>query len=159
MLSVLHRCTNFTWWRHQMGTFSALLAICAGNLPLTGEFLSQRQVTRSFDVFIDLSLKNCYVNNRETGNLRRHRAHYDVTVMLWFGQDFPIDKIKKHPVCIDWCEQMLRRLFFIYCYWSKSDFLDFKHRDQAQMTYYTLKRLILVYDILISIVCFGTTLL
>ena len=22
-----------TWWRHQMGTFSALLAICAGNSP------------------------------------------------------------------------------------------------------------------------------
>ena len=26
------------WWRHQMETFSALLAICAGNAPVTGEF-------------------------------------------------------------------------------------------------------------------------
>ena len=26
------------WWRHQMETFSALLAICAGNSPVTGEF-------------------------------------------------------------------------------------------------------------------------
>ena len=25
------------WWRHQMETFSALLAFCAGNLPVTGE--------------------------------------------------------------------------------------------------------------------------
>ena len=27
-----------TWWRHQMETFSALLAICTGNSPVTGEF-------------------------------------------------------------------------------------------------------------------------
>ena len=26
------------WWRHQMETFSALLAICAGNSPVPGEF-------------------------------------------------------------------------------------------------------------------------
>ena len=34
-----------------METFSALLAFCAGNSPVTGEFPSQRPVTRSFDVF------------------------------------------------------------------------------------------------------------
>ena len=45
-----------TWWRHQMETFSALLAICAGNSPVPGEFPAQRPVTRSFDVFFDLSL-------------------------------------------------------------------------------------------------------
>ena len=44
----------FTWWRHQMETFSALLALCAGNSPVSGEFLAQRPVTRSFDVFFDL---------------------------------------------------------------------------------------------------------
>ena len=27
-----------TWWRHQMEAFSALLALCAGNSPVTGEF-------------------------------------------------------------------------------------------------------------------------
>ena len=40
-----------------METFSALLAICAGNLPVPGEFPAQRPVTRSFDVFLDLRLK------------------------------------------------------------------------------------------------------
>ena len=45
-----------TWWPHQMETFSALLALCAGNSPATGEFPAQRPVTRSFDVFFDLSL-------------------------------------------------------------------------------------------------------
>ena len=46
-----------TWWRHQMETFSALLALCAGNSPVPGEFPSQRPVTRSFDVFFDLRLE------------------------------------------------------------------------------------------------------
>ena len=45
-----------SWWRHQMETFSALLTICAGNSPVTGEFPAQRPVTRSFDVFFDLRL-------------------------------------------------------------------------------------------------------
>ena len=42
------------WWRHQMETFSALLAICAGNSPVPGEFPTQRPVTPSFDVSFDL---------------------------------------------------------------------------------------------------------
>ena len=37
-----------------METLSALLAICAGNSPVPGEFPVQRPVTRSFDVFFDL---------------------------------------------------------------------------------------------------------
>ena len=47
---------NSAWWRHQMETFSALLAICAGNSPVPGEFHTQRPVTRSFDVYFDLRL-------------------------------------------------------------------------------------------------------
>ena len=39
-----------------METFSALLALCAGNSPVTGEFPAQRLVTRSFDGFFDLRL-------------------------------------------------------------------------------------------------------
>ena len=45
-----------SWWRHQMEAFSALLAFCAGNSPVPGEFPSQRPVTRSFDVFFDMCL-------------------------------------------------------------------------------------------------------
>ena len=45
---------DFAWWRHQMETFSALLAIFAGNSPVPGEFPAQRPVSRSFDVFFDL---------------------------------------------------------------------------------------------------------
>ena len=54
-----------------METFSALLAICA-----------QRPVTRSFDVLLHLRLYKDLVNNRKAGDLRRHRAHYDIIVMV-----------------------------------------------------------------------------
>ena len=82
-----HWLLSSTWWRHQMETFSALLAICAGNSPVSGEFPAQRPVARSFDVFFDLCPINDWVNNREAGDLRRSRAHYDVIVMHpWFHE-------------------------------------------------------------------------
>ena len=52
--NALHVTGPLPWWRHQMETFSALLAICAGNSPVPGEFPTQRPVTRSFDVYFDL---------------------------------------------------------------------------------------------------------
>ena len=57
-LNILHSRQPIAhrWWRHQMETISALLALCAGNSPVTGEFPSQRPVTRNFDVFFDLRL-------------------------------------------------------------------------------------------------------
>ena len=77
------------WWRHQMETLSPLLAFCAGNLPITGEFLSQRPVTRSSDVFFDLRLNKGLSKQWWGWDSRRHRAHYDVTVMylLWLSID------------------------------------------------------------------------
>ena len=47
-------------------TFSVLLALCAGNSPVTGEFPSQRPVTRSFDVFFDLR-PNEWLNKQSWG--------------------------------------------------------------------------------------------
>ena len=72
---------TFARWRHQMETSSALLALCAGNSPVTGEFPSQRPVTRSCHVFFDLRLNKRLVNNIEAVDLRRHRTHYEVIVM------------------------------------------------------------------------------
>ena len=66
------------------GIISAFLALCAWNSPLTGEFTKQRPVTRSFGVFFDqrLNKRLSWVNNRDVDDLRRHRAHYDVNVMI-----------------------------------------------------------------------------
>ena len=69
----------WTWWRHQMEIFSALLAICAGNSPVPGEFPAQRPVTPSFDVYFDLSL-NKRLNKQSWGwwfeTLWRHCNEY-----------------------------------------------------------------------------------
>ena len=54
----VHVCQISSWWRHQMETFSTLLALCAGNSLITGEFPAQRPVTRSFEVFFDLRLNS-----------------------------------------------------------------------------------------------------
>ena len=72
-----------SWWRHQMETFSALLAICAGNSPVPGEFPAQRPVTRSLFFSLICAWINRGVNNREAGDLRLYRAHCDVIVMWW----------------------------------------------------------------------------
>ena len=55
-----------SWWRHQMETYSVLLAISAGNSPVTGEFPAQRSVTRNFDVFFDQRL-NKRLNKQSWG--------------------------------------------------------------------------------------------
>ena len=71
-----------TWWRHQMETFSAFLAICAGNsqVPANSPHKGQWRGALMF-VFICVWI-NDWVNNREVGDLRRYRAHYDVIVMM-----------------------------------------------------------------------------
>ena len=65
-----------SWWRHQMETFSALLAICAGTSPHKGQW--------RWALMFSLigAWINGSVNNHEAGDLRRHRAHYDVIVMI-----------------------------------------------------------------------------
>ena len=83
---MMHSCcitSNFaqTWWRHQMETFSVLLALCARNSSVTGELPSQRPVTRSFDVSLICALNKRLSKNRKAGDLRRHRPHYDVIVL------------------------------------------------------------------------------
>ena len=62
----ISRDNTTTWWHHQMESFSALLALCAGNSPVSGEFPAQRPVTRSFDVFFDQRL-NKRLNKQSWG--------------------------------------------------------------------------------------------
>ena len=64
-----------------METFSPLLAICAGNSPVSPEFTAQRPVMQGFDVFFDRIWINGWVNNHKAGDMRCYRGHYDITVM------------------------------------------------------------------------------
>ena len=79
------------WWRHQMETFSALLAFCAGNSPVPGEFPHKGQRRGALMFSLICVWINGWVNNRKAGDLRRYRIHYDVIVMIWWhGNAFPI---------------------------------------------------------------------
>ena len=71
------------WWLNQMKTFSALLAIFAGNSPVTGEFTPHKGKWRRILMFsLMCAWRNGWVSNGKADDLRRHRAHYDVIVMF-----------------------------------------------------------------------------
>ena len=60
-----------------METFSALLALCEGNPPVTGGFASQRPVTHWCCAWT-----NRWTNNGDANDLRCHHTRYDVTIMF-----------------------------------------------------------------------------
>ena len=79
-----------SWWRHQMETFSA--------------------VTWMYDVFFDLYLNKRLRKQSEVGDLRRHRAHWDVIVITlsWFSMCFLLFPISNR--FFQWCERYSRLL-------------------------------------------------
>ena len=79
-----------------------------GNSLAIGDFPAQRPLTRSFDVSFDLRLKYGWANNREAGDLRRHCAHYDVTVMIKRLTNI----IKYVGWCTIWYDSIDQVLFF-----------------------------------------------
>ena len=104
---------NRSWWCHQMETFSTLLAICAGNSLVTGEFPAQNQWRGALMFSLICAYMNGWVNNGEAGDLRCHRAHYDVTAMcfLLFFQcsELLSTKWMKSGLSITWINK---------CHWS-----------------------------------------
>ena len=69
------------WWRHQMQPFSAYWPFVRGihrspvNSPHKGQW------RRSLMFSLICAWTNAWVSNRDAGDLRRHRAHYGVTVL------------------------------------------------------------------------------
>ena len=141
------------WWRHQMETFSALLALCVANSPLTGEFPAHRPVTRSCDLFFELHLINGQVNNGEAGDLRRHRVHYGVTVMMLafrlansntFSNNNPsLEGISRNMTNL--CRYYLT-IFVIQTYTrtfkEKSSYIDFSQKsDREKKIYWDIHRI------------------
>ena len=70
-------------WRHQMETFSALLALRAGNSPVPVNSPHKGQWRGALMFSLICARMSDWVNNREAGDLRRHRGHYDVSEMLF----------------------------------------------------------------------------
>ena len=73
--------SGIAWWRHRMETFSALLALCAGNSPVPVNSPHKGQWRRALMFSLICARINYWVINREAGDLRRHRGHYDANVM------------------------------------------------------------------------------
>ena len=85
---------HWPWWRHKMETYSALLAICAGNSPVNSPHKGQWRGALMFSLICVWI--NSWVNTREAGDLRCHRAHYDVIVMTVSYVTF-IPQVAQHP--------------------------------------------------------------
>ena len=64
-----------------METFSALLALCAGNSPVPVNSPHKGQWRGALMFSLINAWINDWVNNREAGDLRCQRGHYDVIVM------------------------------------------------------------------------------
>ena len=104
------------WWRHQMETFFALLGLCAGNSPVPVNSPHKDQ-SREALMFSSISACiNAWVNNREAGDLRRHRGHYDVIVMhhtnltsvsTWVCPD----PQRTRSMSVIWCLLMINHCF------------------------------------------------
>ena len=73
---------EYSRWRHQMETFSALLLICTGIHQSPVNSLQKGQWRRALMFHLIRAWINGWVNNREAGDLSRHDAHYDVSVMF-----------------------------------------------------------------------------
>ena len=109
-----------SWWRHQMETFSTLLALCAHfeegfgsfhddvikwdycprHWPFVGGFHRspvnsphKGQWRGALMFSLICTWRNGWVNNRDAGDLRRHCAHYDVTVISMIHLSF---------LCVTW---------------------------------------------------------
>ena len=65
-----------------MQTFSVLLALCVGNSPVPVNSPHKGQWRGALMFSLICVWINGWVNNGKAGDLRRYRAHYDVTVMF-----------------------------------------------------------------------------
>ena len=110
-----------SWWAwrcRQMETFSALLALCAGNSPVLGEFPAQRQWRGALMFSMICAQINGWVNNREAGDLRRYCAHYDLIVMDISCPNTP-DKSDCGGCILEICKMSpLISLIILTCLWS-----------------------------------------
>ena len=141
-----------SWWRHQMEIFSASLAICAGNSPVNGEFPAQRPVTRGLMFSFICAWINVWVNNREAGDLRRHRTHYDVTLMVMvMGYHRGYELHVKLTNCNMW--HIGNCLLHVYYPWIFQSLIS--HRNNIQYDFITADIISRSADCLHWIACYS----
>ena len=81
--------TFVTWWRHKMKTFPCYWPFnWWASDTVNGAFPSQRgqQWRGALMASLICAWTNGWANNRNAGDLRRYRTHYDTTVMQHDGE-------------------------------------------------------------------------
>ena len=79
---IVTHLVQYPWLRHQMETFFALLAFCTRNSPVPVNSPHKGQWRGALMFSLIYAWTNNWVNNQDDGDFRRHRAHYDVSVMM-----------------------------------------------------------------------------
>ena len=72
----------FMWIIRLQLYISALLALCEGNPSVTVGFPHKFQWRGALVFSLICAWTNSSANNQDAGDFRRHRAHYDVTLMI-----------------------------------------------------------------------------
>ena len=110
-LTFLVRYVEVTMMTSSNGAFSALLVLCVGNSPVTGAFPTRKASDAELWCFLR-SWTNGSANNRDAGDLRRHRAHYDVNVNV---MQYSVCHIKyQHGFC---CALIVVIISLALCNW------------------------------------------
>ena len=98
-----------------MEAFSTLLAICAGNSPVPGK--GQWRGALMFTLIC--ARINGWVNNHKAGDLRRHRAHYDIIVIIWWQYCMPEIHFNSFTRVISLPALEYTVVFHLCCYQSR----------------------------------------
>ena len=127
-------CWLHTLSHHHMDTFSALLVLCEGKPPVTSEFPPQRPVTGCLFSLICVWTYS-WANSRDTGGLRRHYAHFDITVVIYKSMVSCQKSPTRHayawqigPFWQDTLEVSCSELTRMILYWNSSFKMDAKRQ-------------------------------
>ena len=86
------------WWHHQMETFSVLLALLGGMHRSLVDSPHKGQWRGALVFCLICAWTNGQANNRDAGDLRRHRAHYDVTELQTWRIKWAVNQLKAREV-------------------------------------------------------------
>ena len=104
------------WWRHQMETFSALLAFGweIHRSPVNSPHKGQWRGALMFSLIC--AWLNGWVNNRAAGHLRRHRAHYDVIVLRYHKSNFTLPSHRTLMLSLWFIISSQSMILYLTCY-------------------------------------------
>ena len=84
-----------SWWRHQIEIFQRYWLFVRGIHQSLVDSPHKDQWRGALVFTLICAWTHGWINNRDAGDLRRHRGHYDVTVMFSTKRSTQLDQTKK----------------------------------------------------------------